>query len=417
MNKQMIMVSVVCLVAGLGAGGAATYFWFEANPVADPFAQREDHDEGSEHEHGGGEHGHEHQDEDGEAVRLTEEVMDEYGVKVATAGPGEVQIDLLLPGEVVVNPDEMVHVVPRVPGIARRITKSIGDNVEAGELLAVIESSELAQAKARYLASVQRLTLAQATLTSIEELKAKGIVAELEYLAAQRELAEAEIDQRAAEFKLFTLGLRREDLPTIAEDHDAMFSTYELVVPLTGTIIDRHISKGEVVTPDSAVFVLANLETVWVHLTVYQQDLALIHAGQKVVLTFGHDIPDARGVIDYVSPIVEETTRTATARVVLKNSDRVWRPGLFVHASVQVGEARVNLRVPATALQTVGGQTVVFVETEEGFLPKPVSVGRANKTHVEITSGLVPGDRYVATGAFNLKAQLMKASFSGGHSH
>jgi len=414
MNKQVMIVSVVCLVAGLGVGGTATYFWLDTASDTERPDRRNEHENSHANHDEEGEDGHGDEDE---AVRLTKEVMVEYGVTVATAGPGEVRRDLVLPGEVVVNPDEMVHIVPRVSGIARRVTQSIGDSVETGELLAVIESAELAQAKARYLASVQRLSLARANMASNEELKTKGIVSELEFLAARRELAEAEIDQRAAEFKLYALGLRQENLPTIAEDHGSTFSTYKLVVPFAGTIINRHITQGEIVTPGSAVFEIANLDTVWVHLTVYQQDLALIHAGQPVVITFGHDIPDAPGVIDYVSPIVEETTRTATARVVLENSERVWRPGLFVHAAVQVGEAHVELRVPVTALQTVDGETVVFVETEEGFRPKPVTVGRTNKTHVEITSGLVPGDRYVATGAFNLKAQLMKASFSGGHSH
>lgn len=418
MHKQSMIVPVVCLVAGLGGGSAATYFWLKAAPDANPPARRDDHAEEGEDKHVHGEHDDEDgHDEPGEAVRFTKEVMDEYGVKVATAGPGDVELDLVLPGEVVVNPDEMVHIVPRVAGIARRVTKSVGDRVEAGELLAVLESADLAQAKARYLASVQRLTLAQANVASNEELKAKGIVAELEFLAAQREQAEAEIEQRAAEFKLYTLGLRPENLPTIAQDHGVTFSTYELVAPIAGTIINRHISLGEVVTPDSAVFALADLNTVWVQLTVYQKDLARVRAGQPVVITFGRGIPEAPGTIDYVSPIVEETTRTATARVVLENLERVWRPGLFVHARVRVGEARVALCVPATALQTVGGETVVFVETAEGFRPKPVTVGRTNRTHVEITSGLVSGERYVATGAFNLKAELMKASLSGGHSH
>ncbi len=414
MNKQMMVVMVVCLVAGLSVGGAATYFWLEAAPDIDRSVQHEEH-EGGHADHD--EEGEDNHEEQGDTVRLTQAVMDEYGVKVATAGPGGVQLNLVLPGEVVVNPDEMIHIVPRVSGIALKVTKSIGDIVETGELLAVIESAELSQAKARYLASAQRLTLAQANVAANEELKAKGIVAELEFLTALRELAEAEIERRASEFKLFALGLQQANLPTIAEEQGAKFSTYELMAPMAGTIIGRHISLGEIVTPETAVFALADLNTVWVHLTVYQKDLAMVRAGQPVVLKFGHDIPNAQGVIDYISPIVEETTRTATARVVLKNLERVWRPGLFVHASVQVGEASVELRVPATALQTVGGETVVFVETAEGFLPKPVTVGRTNRTHVEITSGLVPGDRYVATGAFNLKAQLMKASFSGGHSH
>ncbi|MFQ5444847.1 MAG: secretion protein HlyD, partial [Nitrospinales bacterium] len=73
--------------------------------------------------------------------------------------------------------------------------------------------------------------------------------------------------------------------------------------------------------------------------------------------------------------------------------------------------------VPKTALQTIEGQTVVFVKTEEGFEPKPVTLGKTSETHVEIISGIKPGQQYIAQGGFTLKAQLAKGGFSAGHSH
>ena len=75
------------------------------------------------------------------------------------------------------------------------------------------------------------------------------------------------------------------------------------------------------------------------------------------------------------------------------------------------------LLVPKSALQTVEDQTVVFIETAEGFEPQPVSIGRTSQTHVEIAAGLHPGQRYVAEGAFTLKAQLSKGAFGDGHGH
>jgi cobalt-zinc-cadmium efflux system membrane fusion protein len=126
---------------------------------------------------------------------------------------------------------------------------------------------------------------------------------------------------------------------------------------------------------------------------------------------------DLTGKISYIGPLVGEQSRTATARVVLPNREGQLRPGLFVTAKVAVGAVPVPILAPKSALQTMEDRTVVFVEDEHGFEPKPVVTGRSNGTHVEITGGLEPGERFVSAGAFTLKAQLAKGSFGDGHNH
>jgi len=159
------------------------------------------------------------------------------------------------------------------------------------------------------------------------------------------------------------------------------------------------------------------LSSVWVNLQVYQKDLPLVSEGQEVVISAGPDTPEGRGKISYLSPTVDEETRTATARVVLPNASGYWRPGLFVKGKVKVKSIHVGIIVPRTAIQTIENTPVVFVETKEGFRPSPVSIGKGNEDYVEIISGLDPGQRFVSKGAFTLKAQLMKGTFSGDHEH
>ncbi len=91
--------------------------------------------------------------------------------------------------------------------------------------------------------------------------------------------------------------------------------------------------------------------------------------------------------------------------------------GLFVTGTITLGTVPVPILVPKTALQTLDEKTVVFVKDEDGFEPRAVTVGRFNGTHVEITSGLNPGQKFVSAGAFTLKAQLAKGSFGDGHNH
>lgn len=432
MNAKNVGLLVLVGVLGLIAGAGGLYYaqskglipgWRDAGHTdnAEEHAQEsaEGHAEHEGDEDAHADEGHEgHDEEDHGPIRLSPEAIEEAGIEVVDATGGLLRQTVALPGEVVLNPDRLAHIVPRVGGIVRDVKKTVGDPVEAGDVLAVLESRELAEAKAVFLAGKQRLALAQANLAANEELKTKGIVPDLEFLAAKRDLAEAEIELRAAEFKLHTLGVTHEELAAIDQQSDDQFSYHELRAPFAGAVIARHITSGEVVTTETDVFQIADLSDVWVNLTVYQKDLTTVRAEQAVRIVAGHDIGEATAPIAYVSPVVDEATRTAIARVVLPNLDRRWRPGLFVTGHVRTDTSEVSVLVPATALQTVEDETCVFVATEEGFEPRHVELGRVNGTHVEIVAGLKPGERYVAKGAFALKAELGKESFGGeGHGH
>ena len=190
-----------------------------------------------------------------------------------------------------------------------------------------------------------------------------------------------------------------------------------MTYPFAGTVIEKHLTFGENVGAYADVFTIADLSTVWLNINIYQKDLVSIHKGQTVEIEIGHGIPSVEGKIAWVSPQVDEGTRTATARLELPNPDGSLRPGLFVTAKVVVDSSVSKLVVPKTALQTFEGKTVVFVLDEDGFEPKPVELGRENGTTVEILSGLVSGQTYVTEGSFTLKAQLSKGAFGDGHNH
>ena len=360
---------------------------------------------------GHGEHGGE------EVVRLSGEQMKEFDIEVAAAGPGRLAQYIELPGEIVLNADALAHVVPRVPGIVREVRKSVGEKVQAGELMAVLESRELAEAKAAFLAAVEREKLAAATFDREEGLWQKKISSEQDYLDARRALAEARIQRNMSEQQLHALGFSDAYLKTLPAHPDATYTRFEIRAPFAGTITEKHLALGENANSDAEVFTIADLSSVWVDINVYQKDLAEIRQGQSVTIEAGHGIPSATGKIAWVGPLVGEATRTATARVVLPNRDGSLRPGLFVTARVAVGSMPAAIIVPKSALQTFEERTVVFVQDEDGFEPRHVETGRQNATQVEILSGLAAGQSYVSQGAFTLKAQLSKGAFGDGHNH
>lgn len=365
----------------------------------------------------------EHAEEEGEkgpgeeVVRLSDSELREFGIRLQTAQGGALNQYIELPAEIALNSDRIAHVVPRVAGIAREVRATVGDLVELGQLLAVLESRELADAKASYLAAIEREKLAQANFKREQRLWEKKVTSEQEYLDARQALAEARIAKNSTVQQLHALGFTEDALKKLPEHPDATYTRFEIRAPLAGTIIEKHITLGENVGAEADIFTIADLSTVWVNMNIYQKDLVSISKGQTVGIEIGHGIPSVEGKIAWVGPQVDEGTRTAKARIELPNPDGSLRPGLFVTAKVAVGTSSAGLVVPKSALQTFEGKTVIFVRTDEGFEPKPVDLGRQNETMVEILSGLVSGQTYATDGSFTLKAQLSKGAFGDGHNH
>lgn len=274
-----------------------------------------------------------------ELVTFSDEQLEEFGIELATAGPGLLQQHVDLTGEIVIDPDRLAHIYPRFLGIVKEARKKIGDHVKKDEVLAIIESNE-------------------------------------------------------------------------------SLSPYEVKSLINGEVIDMHLTPGEVISDGGHAFTIADLSKVWVNLKVYQKDLPDIKVGQKIVINAPPDTRTAVGQISYISPVVSEETRTATARVILENKkhNHIWRPGLFVNGRVITGEEEIPLLVPQSAVTTFEERDVVFIKHEEGFEPQPVNIGRSNSEKIEITAGLKAGQIYVAKGAFTLKSELQKKSF-GGHNH
>ncbi len=272
-------------------------------------------------------------------------------------------------------------------------------------------------AEGAVLSAASAVNAAESTV-QVAEMEIR--VVEQDLKVARQTLLVAHSALRAAERKLHIFGLSEDEIDMLAknsQDDHAEVIRYEMRAPFDGVVVEKHIVLGEAVKDDTEVFVVADLSSVWVNVRVYQKDLSVVHKGLPVVLSVGHSISMAKGKIAWVSPQIDEHTRTAKARVVLPNTDGHWRPGLFVTAKIAVDEIEVPLLVPKVALQTVEDRLSVFVKTDEGFEPRPVMLGRSTEIYAEVTKGLQPGQQYVTKGAFTLKAELSKGAFGDGHAH
>ncbi len=361
-------------------------------------------------ESGHNEEGEDHEDK----IELSDNEIKEFEIRIDTAGSGNIKETLMLPGEITLDPDRLIHIVPRVSGITKQVYKTLGDRVETGDLLATMSSRELAEIKAETEAAKSRYGLSRTTFEREKKLKKEGLTTEREFLEAQQFRDNAYIEYNLAKQKLRAIGVEQNS-SHCSDDCD--LTLYEIRSPGNGVITEKHIVQGELLNEESRPFVIANLDYVWINLTVYQKDLEKINVGQQVHVISGYGIPDVNSEIVYISPKVSEETRSASARVVINNKDEKWRPGLFVSVDVTLSNLSSDIVIPKSALETIDDQSVVFIKNEEGFEPHPVTLGRSDKTNVEVIEGLHAGDKYVAKNAFVLKAQMQKASFGDGHGH
>jgi cobalt-zinc-cadmium efflux system membrane fusion protein len=390
---------------------------------ADEHVHEEDevHDEHDHELHDEADHAEEHAGDHAEEglVHLSKAEMKNLGIEIVQAQPGTLKIELSFPGEIRLNADRQANIVPRLSGIVKEVMKSVGDPVTTGEVMAVIESRDLADARAFFHAAMERVTLAKANYAREERLWKKKISAEQEYLTAKQALSEARIELESAKQKLLALGFSSKYLEEHPHDLSEVLTEFNVTAPFDGKVIEKDITLGELLQEDTVAFVVADLSTVWVDLSIYQKDLPFVREGQSVSISPGRGIPDVEGTISYLSPVIAEETRTALARVVLPNPEGYFRPGLFITANLVGEDIPVPLIVPKSTLQNLDGETCVFIKHLDGFKSQPVSIGRTSRTHAEIISGLKKGQFYVANGAFEIKAKIITSTMDShaGHGH
>lgn len=381
------------------------------------------HEEGEEsHDAGEEKHGHGHEDEHGHGdehgeegvIKLDAAQISAAGIKVSNAEAGNLAKEVNVPGKIVAAADRMAQIVPKVEGVVTEARKNLGDTVEKGEVLALIESREMAEAVADYLAAKRAEELARTMYEREKGLWEKKITAEQDYLSAKNAHQEAKIRFDLTRQKLQALG---HDGETLAQ-YDSVEAAdklrfHEVRSPLAGRVIERELTLGEYVDTTHTAFTVADLSVLWVETAIAPDDLPFVREGQKAVISGSGG--KAEGKMIFVSPAIDTKTRTAKAIIELDNKDGNWRAGDFANAAIATAAQKTDIMIPKEAIQNIEGQSVVFVKTDEGFEKRVVSLGREDSHHVEIVSGLSFGEPVAISGTFTLKAELGKSEAEHAH--
>jgi cobalt-zinc-cadmium efflux system membrane fusion protein len=257
-------------------------------------------------------------------------------------------------------------------------------------------------------------TLARRSLARERELFERRVSAQREVLEAEAALANAEATVRAAEARIAAKGF------------SAPRANVEPVVtvtsPIAGTIIERTAAADAPVAPDSVLFTIADLSSLWLTVRVSETSVEAIRKGQTVsVLVGGRPDRPVDGRVDYIAPIVAPDTRTVDVRVLVPNRTGELRPGTSASARFdlpdpQQSSGEPRLLIPRSAVQELNQATVVFVPSgERKYKSQPVTLGSSFGDQVEVLSGVKAGDRIVIQGALTLKAQAVRGAVADPH--
>ncbi len=340
-------------------------------------------------------------------VQMSEQQRKLNGIETQVAGPMLLQSTMSLLGEIRLNADNTVHVVPRLAGLVERVAVNAGDKVKQGQVLAVMSSQLLADLRSEVLAAQKRFALAKKNFEREKKLWEEKISAEQDYLAAQNALQEAEITRQSAEQKLAAIGA---NLPVNATG--GSLTRFEIRSPINGTVTEKHIATGQALKEDVAIFTVTNLDTVWVEAVIPAKELGQIKVGQKAAISATAFEASTSGKVSYVGSVVSDQTLSAMARLVVSNSKGIWYPGLPVNLVVQSAAVNTPVVVASEAIQSVNEVSSVFIKVGDQFEVRPVELGRTNGKFTEVTKGLQAGETYVSKNSFLMKAELGKSSAS-----
>jgi len=367
------------------------------------------------------------------------------GTKVSDDPPGEVTIPVSEQAGMIQSEIARLQEVPnviRVPGVIElsdngrwrvgaitsgrieRVLVSEGDYVNAGQLLARMHSHDVHEAKAAYLMAVAE----KARSESAEAVAQKNYertqhlfdlkAASLEQVdLAKQQVVDAQTAVRNSNISVERERVHLEDnlgisLNDLINDSSGDPDLIPIRAPAAGYILQKNVTPGTVVDLAADLFVIGELQHLWLMASVRQEYLGILRKGQTALISV-NGLPDVRvnGQVTNVGEQFDGTTHSMQVRVEFDNPGNRLRPEMLANAQIAVGMEKPELLVPAEAVQQVDGQDSVFVElTPDRFVIRPVKTASQIGDRVPIEVGLKLGERFVTRGAFVLKSELLKST-------
>lgn len=317
-------------------------------------------------------------------------------------------------GELRVNEEVYAEIGTPVAARVLTVLVGVGDVVQAGQPLVELRSVELGKARAEYLRAHARVQLTSRALQRKRDLAAARVVPPRELQEAEADALAAAADLEAATAGLSALGVAEADMRAAGS------ANAELILrsPISGTVIDRSVVRGQMANPANALLRVADLSRLWLIAHAFERDAVRIQGGTAAQVSFPA-LPGQTfsGTVVLVGKVVDASSRTVPVRIEMANEDTLLRPGMSATARVALNDTGGPIvAVPTAALQRCQDSWCVFVpRADASFEIRPVGRGRDLGGEVEVVNGLQAGETVVVDGAFLLRAEAERANGEGEH--
>ncbi|WHZ21716.1 MAG: Cobalt/zinc/cadmium efflux RND transporter, membrane fusion protein, CzcB family [Nitrospira sp.] len=314
-------------------------------------------------------------------------------------------------GKVLANENRLAHLSARVPGRIVSVYADLGQRVQEGDRLLLLDSPAFGEAQLEYRKARTALKVTKKFLERAQALIDRGAIGAGEYQRREADYENARADLHEGEEKLHLLGMTEGEIERLANRTlpHAEVAQVSLRAPFVGDVIERNATIGEVIDPNKILFTVADLSTVWVRADFPEQQAGRLKTGLTVELRVSA-YPDRifHGTITYVGAVIDPTTRTVTARAEVSNPDGRLRPEMFADVTLMTDEQSV-LSVPRGAVQQAGIRTVAFiVRGPRRFESREITIGESSDDYVQVKAGLAMGDEVVTQGSYALKSELLR---------
>lgn len=323
-------------------------------------------------------------------------------VKIAEVGKAEIREVLRVPGSIQADDQRVARIGASVTGRITDIKAVLGQDVRQGEVLATLNSTELAQNQLLYIKAAQQIALQTKAVERARLLLEADVIGAAELQRREAELNAAKADLYTAKEQLQVLGMSEKAIAQIARS--GQIRSYSNVdARLSGTVISRKVNLGQVVQPAEELFIVADLSRVWAVAEVPEQQVELVQEGEDVEI----EIPALSnrkftGKLIFVGDVVNPLTRTVTVRTDLENSDEALKPDMLVSMLVQ-SKLTQQLAVPRRAVVRENDRDYVYVEIAPNkFRLREVELGTEYKEMAVVVSGLDEHEKIIVDGAFHV---------------
>jgi len=352
-------------------------------------------------------------------VRAPRKLFDGGLVTLAKAGKRRVAAPIQLTGEVRFDERRVAHVSSQIEGIIKKVYVTLGDKVNKGQPLIELESVDIGEAQAAYLAARANFDIARLNFKRAESLRQQKINSEKEYLEAKREFDAARIQAEGALGKLTRLGMDGAEARGLTES--TARGRLVLRAPVDGSVLLLpHAVPGEMAKTEESLATVGDNSTVWVWTDIYERDIEAVAGAQgeqlaAAVAVKAYPNETFDGTVDFVSPAMDETSRTVKVRVQVHNRSGKLLAGMFAAVRIFLPGAEEALAVPKEAVLDDEGRSFVFVHHHDDYyVRRAVTTGRSWAGWVEVKQGLSVDQSVVAEGAFLMKSDVLRSKMGAG---